>query len=247
MCRFRRSFAIEIRTLWRSSACGLIVLGCVAASRAQLPYMNAGPDSAFAQIDFAQMYLDQQRRDMKGNAEEQATAKKLVNSGLVSALDLTAPNKAVNEFNRAASLMKAQNSKEAIKHLQKAISDYPKFVSAHNVLGLAYLDQDDPRAKSEFEAAAKLDDKFPGSFLNLGLLALSNKSFKEAEADLEKAASLAPEDAKTLSALAFAENGNHEYEQVLATAQRVHRIDHRGMANVHYIAASAAVALNQLV
>lgn len=246
MCHFRRSFVLQVRKRWQGLACILIGLSCTVVSRAQLPYMNAGPDSSFAQIDFAQMYLDQQKRDMKGNAEQQESAKKLVSSGLVSALDLNAPNKAVNEFNRAASLMKAQNSREAINHLQKAISDYPKFVSAHNALGLAYLDQDDPRAKSEFESAAKLDDKFPGSFLNLGLLALSNKSFKEAESDLEKAAALTPEDPKTLSALAFAQNGNQEYEQVLATAARVHKLDHRGMANVHYIAASAAVALNQL-
>jgi|SRR5579872_804975 len=246
MRRFRSNLGFESPELWRSFACGLICLICVIASRAQLPYMNAGPDSAFAQIDFAQMYLDQQNREMQGNAEQREGAKKLVSSGLVSALDLSAPNKAVDEFNRAASLMKAQNSKEAIKHLQKAISDYPKFVSAHNALGLAYLDQNDPRAVSEFEAAASLDDKFPGSFVNLGLLALSNKSFKEAESALEKAAALTPEDAKTLSALAFAQNGNHEYAQVLDTAQRVHRLDHRGMANVHYIAASAAVALNQL-
>jgi len=246
MRRFRSTFVFEFHRLWQSLACGLICLSCVTLLSAQLPYMNAGPDSAFAQIDFAQMYLDQQNREMKGNAEQQASAKKLVSSGVVSALDLSAPNKAVNEFNRAASLMKAQNAKEAIKHLQKAISDYPKFVSAHNALGLAYLDQNDPRAKGEFEAAAKLDDKFPGSFVNLGLLALSHNGFKEAESALEKAASLTPDDAKTLSALAFAQNGSHEYDQVLATAQRVHRLDHRGMANVHYIAASAALALNRL-
>lgn len=246
MHRSRHNFVFTIHGLLRCFACSLIGLGCAVVSSAQLPYMNAGPDSGFAQIDFAQMYLDQQNRDMKGNAEQQAAAKKLVSSGVVSALDLSAPNKAVNEFNRAASLMKVQNSKEAIKHFQKAISDYPKFVSAHDALGLAYLDQNDPRAQSEFEAAAKLDDKFPGSFLNLGLLALSNKSFKEAESALEKAASLTPEDPRTLSALAFAQNGNHEYEQVLDTAQRVHKLDHRGMANVHYIAASAAVAINRL-
>lgn len=246
MRRFRSSLAFGSQKLRRFFACGLVCSTCVIASRAQLPYMNAGPDSGFAQIDFAQMYLDQQNREMQGNSEQREGAKKLVSSGLVSALDLSAPNKAVNEFNRAASLMKAQNSKEAIKHLQKAISEYPKFVSAHNALGLAYLDQNDPRAESEFEAAASLDDKFPGSFVNLGLLALSNKSFKEAATALEKAAALTPEDAKTLSALAFAQNGNHEYAQVLDTAQRVHRLDHRGMANVHYIAASAAVALNQL-
>lgn len=246
MRRFRPIVEFEPHTLWRAFPCVLISLSCALVASAQLPYMNTGPDSAFAQIDFAQMYLDQQNREMKGNAEQQESAKKLVSSGLVSALDLNAPNKAVSEFNRAASLMKAQNAKEAIRHLQKAISEYPKFVSAYNALGLAYLDQNDPRAQTEFEAAAKLDDKFPGSFLNLGLLALSNKNFKGAQSALEKAASLTPEDARTLSALAFAENGNHEYERVLDTAQRVHKLDHRGMANVHYIAASAAVALNQL-
>ena len=246
MCHFRHSFAWEIRKGWQAVACILIGLSCAVLSSAQLPYMNAGPDSNFAQIDFAQLYLDQSNRELLGNSAQRESAKKLVSSGLVSALDLSAPDKAVSEFNRAASLMKAQDSKEAIKHLQKAIADYPRFVSAHNALGLAYLDQNDPRAKGEFEAAAKLDDKFPGSFVNLGLLALSNKNFKEAESNLEKAAALTPADPKTLSALAFAENGNQEYEQVLATAARVHKLDHRGMANVHYIAASAAVALNEL-
>ena len=46
--------------------------------------------------------------------------------------------------------------------MQRAIVDYPKFVSAHVGLGLAYVDQEDTgHARSEFEAAAKLDDKFP--------------------------------------------------------------------------------------
>ncbi len=146
-------------------------------AQAQLPYMNAGPDSAFAQIDFAQIYLDTGNRQMKKNAEQQEQRKHLVDSGAVSALDLDAPGKAIDEFNTASTLLKAQKSKEAIAHLQKAIAAYPKFVIAHNTLGLAYLDQEDGRAKDEFEAAAKLDEKFPGSFLNLGLLALSAKDF----------------------------------------------------------------------
>jgi len=211
-----------------------------------LPFMNAGPDSGFAQMDFAQMYLDQQNRQMKYNAEQQQQRKHLVDSGTVSALDLDAPGKAIDEFNTASSLMKAQNSKEAIGHLRKAIAAYPKFVTAHNTLGLAYLDQDDSRAKDEFETAVKLDEKFPGSYLNLGLLALSVKDFATAQADLQKAASLKPNDAKILSGLAFAENGNHQYEQTLKTVQLVHALDHRGMANVHYIAAAAALSLNDL-
>ena len=227
------------------SALVLSVLFLIRA-QAQIPFFTNGPDSSFSQTDFAQMYLDEQRQKSSRNAAQQAERQKLVNSGAVSALDLAAPNKAIDAFNRAATLMKQQKSKEAITHLQKAIAVYPKFVSAHNALGVAYLDQDDPRAKSEFEAAAQLDQKFAGSFLNLGFLALSQKDFATAQSNLEKAAGLNPKDAKTLSALAFAQNGNRDYEQALNTAQRVHALDHHGIANIHYLAASAAVALNDM-
>jgi len=214
------------------------------AALAQLPFMNAGPDSAFAQIDFAQIYLDTQNRHIKEIERIRAQDKERVDSGVVSALDLEAPNNAVEEFNRASTLLKAQNSKEAMKHLQKAIVDYPKFVSAHIGLGLAYVDQGDPsHAKSAFEEAAKLDDKFPGSFCHLGQLALSLNDFATAESALEKAASLRPKDAGILSILAYAQNGTQQYEQVLQTAQRVHALDHKGIANVHYVAAAAAMAL----
>ena len=140
----------------------------------QLPYINTGSDSAFSRMDMAQIYLDTMSRDMQSSAQQQARNKVLIDSGLVSALDLAAPHKAVEEFNRANSLLRAQNSKEAMKHLHKAIADYPRFVSAHVSLGLACVDQEETVcAKSEFEAAAKLDDKFAGSFLHLGQLALS--------------------------------------------------------------------------
>jgi len=209
-----------------------------------LPFINTGPDSRFSQLDFAEMYLDQQNKHAKLLEEERRKNSILVETGVVSALDLLAPNNAVQEFNRATTLLKAQDSKEASRYLQKAIHHYPKFVSAHNALGLAYLDQNDPRAKSEFENAAQLDDKFPVSFLNLGLLALAEKDFVAAQSNLEKATRLNPRDAKGLSALAFAQNGNGDYAATIATAQRVHALEHRAIANVHYLAASAAVALN---
>ena len=222
----------------------LSVCGGISA-RAQLPYMNTGAgDSAFSQIDFSTIYLDQMNQAARKTESQRAQDKELIDSGVVSALDLTAPNNAVVEFNRATSLLKEQNSKEAVKHLQKAIEEYPKFVSAHIGLGLAYADLDDTgRAKGEFDAAAKLDDKFPGGFLNLGLLALSQNDFSTAQSQLEKASSLSP-NAKILSALAYAQNGAHEYPQALKTAQRVHALEHKGMANVHYVAAAAAMALN---
>jgi VWFA-related protein len=206
--------------------------------------MNAGPDSGFAQIDFAQMYLDQINRHAKQSEQQRNQDRELIDSGVVSALDLEAPNKAVEEFNQATSLMKAQHSMEAIKHLHKAIDVYPKFVSAHISLGLAYLDQEDrPRARGEFEVASKLDTKFPGSFLNLGMVALSMNDFESAQPELEKAASLRPNDARILLALTYAENGTHQYQHALDTAKLVHTLNHKGMANVHYVAASAAMSL----
>jgi VWFA-related protein len=203
-----------------------------------------GPDSGFAQMDFGQMYLDQINRRANKTEQQRKQDKDLIDSGVVSALDLEAPNKAVVEFNSATSLLKAQHSKEAIRHLRSAIDAYPKFVAAYIALGLAYLDQEDrSRATGEFETAAKLDAKFPGSFLNLGMVALSMNDFETARPELEKAASLRPRDAKILCALAYARNGTHQYQQALDTAKLVHTLNHKGMANVHYVAASAAMSL----
>lgn len=209
-----------------------------------LPYINSGPGYGFTQLDFAQMYLDQQNKHVKAMEEQRRKDQLLVASGVVSVLDLAAPNSAIQEFNRATSLLKAQDAKEASKHLEKAIHSYPKFVSAYIALGLAYTEWSDPRAKSEFQTASQLDPKFAAGFLNLGLLELSEKNYVTAQSDLEKAAALNPKDAKALSGLAFAQNGNGKYLETIATVEKVHALEHRGMANVHYLAASAAVALD---
>jgi VWFA-related protein len=251
---------VEPVHLLLSSKCLTRLLACVvalAACRGISAQTNVGglpggvpnlTDPFISQLDLhAQLSFDEiKRQEKKSSEQRRAQYNQLIESGVISALDLDAPNKAVAEYNRAISLMNAQNSKEAIKHLQKALKDCPTFVSAHMSLGLAYVDQDDTgRAVSEFEAAAKLDDRFPGSFLNLGLLALSREDFATAQSDLEKASSISPT-VKILSALADAQYGNHQYKQVLETTPRVHALEHKGMASVHYVAASAAMALNDL-
>lgn len=206
--------------------------------------MNAGPDSGFANYDFAQMYLDQINRQAQKTAKQKAQDQELIDSGAVSAFDLEAPNKAVEQFDRAGSLLKAQKTAEAIRYLQKAIEDDPKFVSAHIALGGAYLElEDKARARSEFEAAAKVDNKFALAFLDLSRLALSSNDFPGAELQIKKAVALRPKDVKILVTLAYAENGNHEYPQTLATVQLIHSLDHKGFANAHYVAASAAMSM----
>ena len=203
-------------------------------------------DPFFKNLDLVQIYVNAEGQHAKDAERERiASNKGLVDSGAASILDLSASQGAVEEFDRALALMKAQSSKEAIKHLQKAIKVYPKFPSAHVNLGIAYLDQNDSEhARSEFETAARLDDKFPRSFLNLGVLSMQQKDFASASSQLEKAATLRPQDPKILEMLARAQNANHQYRRALETVQRVHALNHKELADVHYVGAAAALALN---
>lgn len=209
-----------------------------------VPLINVGGnymESRFATFDFAMMELDEQNKKARKQAEEN---KKLVDSGTVSVLDLQAPAGAVREFNTAATLLGKQKAQEAVAHLQKAIKQYKKFVSAHNNLGLAYQDLgENDSARAEYSIATTLDAKFAAPFVNLGRLELAEKNYSAAVADFERATALQPVNAGNLTLLAYAQHGAHQYSQAVATAVRVHRLDHKGLADVHYIASASAIAL----
>ena len=223
----------------------LLGMGALAQTRApsiKSPSLQSGTNLEFAQVDFGQMYRNEEVWEFATKDE----TSNLADSGVVSVLDLQASKKAVQQFQQGTSLLRAQKSKQAIKYLQKAIEIYPAFVSAHNALGLAYLDQQDARAKDEFETAANLDDQFAGPLLNLGALALRENDFAKAELYLQKAANLVPGDPRTLAALAYAQEAGRKFAECLQTVQRVHAMDHHGLASVHYLAAAAAMSMNDL-
>ena len=205
---------------------------------------QAGP-GPFNNLDLVQIYVDGNgHRNKAAERQRIESNQALVDSGAASILDLSAPPDALGQFDRALALMKQQKSKEAAKCLQKAIATYPKFVSAHVNLGIAYLDLNDTvHAKSEFETASKLDDKFARSFLNLGVLLLNQKDFRDAVTQLETAAVLRPKDVKVLAALARAQNGDHQYQRALETVQSAHKLDHKEFADVHYVGAAAAMGM----
>jgi len=222
----------------------LVYICCgLAFAQRQLPYLDGSRNSPLAQVDFDEISREQMILDADENDRITAPQTQF-ESGTVSALDMNAPKKAVKKLKDAVYRLKEQKAKEAVRELQEAIKSYPKFVSAHIVLGLAYFDLKDKRAKDEFETATHLDDQFPASFLYLGMMSLWTNDFAAADASLEKAAFLSPNDAEILNILAFAQNGAHKYADVLRTVRRLHRLDHHGMADVHYIAASAAFSLN---
>lgn len=217
----------------------------VAAQHQSLPYLRADRNSTFTQLDFAELYLQQQTRDDIESTITHLPSDKSATHGSVPALDLAAPQKAVRQYQRGLLSMKGQHSKDAIHYLQRAVEIYPNFISAHNALGVAYLDQhQDDLAKAEFQRAAQLDDHFTLSFVNLGVLALRASDYSTADSNLEKAASLSSGDPMILAALAFAQNGSRQYTKVLSTVKQIHRLDPGHQATVHYVAASAAQSLH---
>ena len=222
----------------------LLFVCCALFGQRSVPYMEPNRDSGFAQIDFAQLYRNQQAWN---DAERDQHRQNLAESGSVSALDLRAPAKAIKQFNRGTSELKAQRSKEAIPYFAKAVALYPEFVSAHVGLGMAYFDEKDDRAKDEFKSATILDDQFPLGFFDLGTMQLLSHDYANAESNLQKAADLTPSDPTSLTLLAYTQNRTRHYDQSLRTAQRVHAIDHRGMARVHYIAMASALSLHDFL
>jgi Ca-activated chloride channel family protein len=168
-------------------------------------------------------------------------------SGSVSALDLKAPGKARREYDHGYQLLMQNNLQAAVDHLTKAIAIYPKFVAAHNALGTAYLNQSqNDLALAEFTQSVALDDHLPNSYLNLGCTQLALKQYPAAEESLRKASTIAPLDLQLKVALAYGEFANRDYPAVLTTAYQVHQAKHEGAAVVHFFAAGAWEAQDNL-
>ena len=215
----------------------------------QLITVGGGPgniEQAVAALDFAQLQVEQERRKREEAEHQRLANAELVSGGTVSALDLAAPSKAVKEYNDGVTSLRSQHSPDAVAHLQKAIALYPNFVSAHNALGMAYSDLDDnSKAKAEFTTAVTLDGKFVRPIMNLGRIAIAENDYEAAQEYFQRAASLRPKDADVLTALAYSQDSNHHYYEAIQTVERLHQLPHNGSGNAHYIAAAAALALNE--
>src|SRR5581483_6093067 len=168
-------------------------------------------------------------------------------SGSVSALDLKAPGKAQREYHKGYQCLQRKDLQGAVEHLTKAIDLYSSFVAAHNALGTALLELgQNERARDEFARAVALDAHLPSSLLNLGISQLALKEYPAAEDSLRKASNIAPLDLQLSMALAYSELKNQDYAAVIVTANDVHARKHKGAAMVHYFAAGAFGAQDNL-
>jgi len=168
-------------------------------------------------------------------------------SGSISKFDLKAPGKARREFEKGYQLLQHKDQQGAVEHLKLAIADYPNFVAAHNTLGTAYLNLgNNAGARDEFASAVKIDDHLPNSYLNLGCAELALKEYPAAEEAFRKASTIAPLDLQLQLALAYGAFENKDYPAVISTEREVHTRKHQSAALVHFFAAAAWEAQNNL-
>lgn len=168
-------------------------------------------------------------------------------SGFLSKLDLKAPGKAQREYDKGYQLLMRKDAQGAVEHLTNAVTIYPSYVAAHNALGTAYLNlNENEKARDEFSTAATLDDHLPNSYLNLGCAQLALKQYPVAEEALRKASSIAPLDVQLKLALTYGEYAAKDYPAVIDTVHEVHSHKHEGAAVVHFFAAGAWAAQDNL-
>ncbi len=102
--------------------------------------------------------------------------------------NLDIPSSALKEFEKASKFSKEGHHDEAIQHLRKATSIYPKYLMAHNDLGAELLAKgalDD--AEAELRIAIEIDAKAYNPRLNLGIILYQQHRFVEALGELNKA------------------------------------------------------------
>ena len=219
-----------------------LLLSCSAAAQIISKTTNVGP-----QVSIGSEGFDITTHNLWELGDDQYRSPLESPTGSLSKLDAKAPPKARHEFEKGYQLLMRKNLQGAVDHLTVAVTIYPGFVAAHNSLGSAYLSlNQDEKARGEFAQATALDDHLPSSYLNLACAQLALKQFPEAEESIRKASALAPLDIHMLTALAYGEFMNHNYEGTIQTADKIHAGRHIGSAKVHLYAAAAWQAQSNL-
>lgn len=121
---------------------------------------------------------------------------------VVSASQLTVPDKARREYQRATDRLEKHDVSRAVQHLEKALELAPQFAAAWNYLGMiAYHYGDFRLAEEYFSEALEQDAGAYAPLVNLGGALLSQGKVEEALPINERAVLARPDDALAHSQL----------------------------------------------
>jgi tetratricopeptide (TPR) repeat protein len=160
-------------------------------------------------------------------------------SPFVSVFDLGVPHRARKEYEKANQSFARQDWTQARDRLNKAISIYPSYADAYNNLAVAYEHLGDANQERQaLEKAIAFNDHYALAQLNFGRLDIDEGKLSEAEAALDRAAALAPEDPRAFILLAYCQFLQKHFDDVIVTSHEAHKLS-AAHAFVHRAAARA--------
>jgi Flp pilus assembly protein TadD len=115
-------------------------------------------------------------------------------SSVIDARVAAIPAEARKEFYAGQRAVKRNNFARAIPHLQKAVSLYPRYAEAYQLLGVAQLQTNQgPQAESSLVKALEIEDRMPQAQYLLGVLYAMTNRANLAEKPLSRFADLDPQ------------------------------------------------------
>jgi tetratricopeptide (TPR) repeat protein len=137
--------------------------------------------------------------------------------GTVSATQLSIPEKALREYERASKKLGTRDVEGAILCLKETVKIAPRFVDAWNALGtLAYKSDKFPLAEAYFREALKYDPDYYPPLVNLGGALLTQGKMQDALTFNKAAVQASPDDALAHSQLGL----NYYYLQNFIKAEK---------------------------
>ena len=101
-------------------------------------------------------------------------------------IDASVPPEARKEFEQAEAALTGNKMDEEVRHLEKAVSIYPKFLEAYLRLGAAYMDlQQWDKAEQALKKTIEIDPKAANGYFALGEVYRRQKKFDQAEKTLQ--------------------------------------------------------------
>lgn len=197
------------------------------------------------QVDSGLIEIDSQRL----NQDVYLTIRRSRSSvaGTISAADLSAPDSARTQVQKASEASARQEWSKALQRLTKAIAIYPKYAIAYNNMGVVYGHLNDTQHEREaLEKAIVINDHFTQAFINLALLSYHEQKFEEAETLMKRAESVDPRNSEVLALLSQAELVNKHYDAAIQTVRAAHESASQHSALVHFVAARAFAFKSQL-
>jgi tetratricopeptide (TPR) repeat protein len=112
----------------------------------------------------------------------------------VSAVDLSVPDNARQEYAKGENALKENKLDASVGHFRKAARLYEAFPQAYQMLGTVYLQQKNWKdAQAALEKAIQLDSKLGDAYLELGAVFNQTKDYPKAEVALTRGLELNPD------------------------------------------------------